>query len=158
MAQGVRPTETSATLYKDKFSADKSAGQQSVTVKSKDPDLQFVPLLVKHMTLAIYKNKYGGEKANKKDDVQHGKAPPMAKNFKEAFTIARGMLADYRHLTPGSRHGPIGKINLTGSGRVLESNHRREAGGGKKTKEFDLLYEKYLAEKPKAPQEKRGGA
>lgn len=151
------PSEKAETSGKGLFSAAKSAGQQTVVVKAKDPDLQFIPALVKHMTLAVYENKFGGSKANQRDEVPHGKPPPGAKNFKEAFAIARSRLVTYKHLTPGSLNGPIGKINLTSSGRNLDSNHRREAGGGKKTARFDLLYEKFIAKKPTAVSEKRGG-
>lgn len=146
------PSEKSDTAGKPTFSTGKSAGQQSVTVKPKDPDLQFIPTLVKHMTLAIFKNKFGGSTdgmggggLNTLEGDRSSKAAPSPNNFKTAFAIARGLLADYKHLTPGSKNGPIGKINLTGSGRLLESKHRREQGSGKKSAVFDLLYMKHLA-------------
>jgi hypothetical protein len=152
------PSEKAPTVGKGKFAAAKSAAQQTVVPKAKDPDLQFVPALVKHMTLAVYENKFGGSKVNQRDETTHGKAPPGAKNFKEAFAIARSRLVTYKHLTPGSLNGPIGKINLTSSGRLLDNNHRREAGGGKKTARFDALYERFIAPKPTSVPEKRGGA
>jgi hypothetical protein len=148
------PSEKAATAGKPTFSASKSAGQQTVVTKSKDPDLAFVPALVKHMTLAIYQHKFGGSAINEADEIKHGKAPTGGKNFATAFAIARGLLADNRHLTPGSRHGAIGKINLTSSGRLLDSKHRREPGGGKKTATFDNLYMRFLAPPIGKPSEK----
>lgn len=159
------PSEKPATAGKSTFAAEKSSAEQTVVPKTKDPDLAFIPAVVKHMTLAIYDHKYngsgdgvGGPGLNSLDSTRSAKAPATGKNFKEAFAIARGQLADYKHLTPGSKNGPIGRIQLTGSGRQLESKHRREAGGGKKSARFDMLYEKYLAPKPTASQEKREGA
>lgn len=148
------PSEKAATVGKPTFSASKSAGQQTTVAKAKDPDLKYVPALVKHMTLAIYANKFGGSSVNEADEFKHGKAPVGAKNFIEAFAIARGLLADYRHLTPGSRHGAIGKINLTSSGRLLDSKHRREPGGGKKSMRFDALYMRFIAPPVQKPSEK----
>ena len=148
------PSEKAATAGKPTFSTGKSAGQQTVVPKSKDPDLAFVPALVKHMTLAIYANKFGGSAMNEADEMKHGKAPTGGKNFATAFAIARGLLADHRHLTPGSRHGAIGKINLTSSGRILDSKHRREQGGGKKSARFDSLYMRFLAPPVGKPSEK----
>jgi hypothetical protein len=146
------PSEKSDTAGKPTFSTGKSAGQQSVPVKAKDPDLQFIPALVKHMALAIYKNKYGGSSdgqagggLNTLEGDRTSKAAPTGKNFKEAFAIARGLLTDYKHLTSGSKNGPVGKINLTSSGRIFESKHRREQGSGKKSAAFDALYMKYIA-------------
>lgn len=146
------PSEKPDTAGKPTFSTGKSAGQQSITIKAKDPDLQFVPVLVKHMALAIYKNKFGGSSdgqggggLNTLEGDRTSKAAPTGKNFKESFAIARGLLADYKHLTPGSKNGPIGKIHLTTSGRLFESKHRREQGSGKKSAAFDALYMKFIA-------------
>lgn len=156
------PSEKADTVGQKTFAAPKSAGQQAPSGPSKNLDLLSIPILLKHMTLAIYEHKFGGaDGLNTMDATRASKPPPRASNFAEAFAIARGRLVEYRHLTPGSLKGPIGKITLTGSGRQLESHHRREAGGGKKTKRFDLLYTKFLMPKPTvAPTvpEKRGGA
>lgn len=158
------PSEKADTVGQKTFAAPKSAGQQA-PVKSKDLDLQAIPIVLKHMTLAVYEHKFGSADGktglNTMDATRASKGPQRKSNFSEAFTIARARLVEYGHLTPGSLNGPVGKISLTGSGRQIESKHRREAGGGKKTKRFDLLYERFLAVKPTveptAP-EKRGGA
>lgn len=156
------PSEKADTVGKKTFAAVKSAGQTAVSKATKNLDLLVIPILVKHMTLAIYDHKFGGVDGktglNTLDAQRVSKAPAGRSNFEEAFNIARGRLVDYRHLAPGSVNGPVGKITLTGSGRKLEGEHKREAGGGKKTKRFDELYGKYLTPKPQTVPEKRGGA
>lgn len=154
------PSEKAATAGKKSFAA-KSAGTQAPSSK-KNLDLQIIPALLKHMTLAVYDHKFGGVDGktglNTLDATRTSKAPQRGSNFEEAFAIARSRLVEYKHLTPGSLDGPVGKITLTGSGRSLDANHRREAGGGKKTQRFDVLYAKYLTPKPTGADEKRGGA
>lgn len=153
------PSEKPATAGQKTFSAPKNAGQQASPVKSKNLDLQVIPLLVKHMTLAIYDHKFGGVDGrtdlNTKDADRTSKSPKRRSNFAEAFAIARGRLVDFRHLSPSSKEGPVGKITLTSSGRQLDMNHKREAGGAKKTKRFDMLYEKYMTPHPVSVPEKR---
>jgi hypothetical protein len=121
------------------------------------------------MTLAIYANKFdgssdgmGGGGLNTLEGDRTSKQAPTGKNFKEAFAIARGMLTDYKHLTPASKHGAIGKIHLTGSGRQLELKHRREQSSLKKSARFDMLYMKYIAtpsgDKPSDKAKEKGAA
>jgi hypothetical protein len=153
------PSEKSATAGKSTFAAPKSAAQ-TAQPKTKNLDLLVIPVVVKHMTLKIYDHKFNGTDAGltAQGAERAAKPAPRKSNFEEAFNMARGWLVTYRHLTPGSRNGPVGKITLTATGRRIESEHRREAGGDKKTKRFNLLYEKFLSPKPTSVPEKRGGA
>ncbi len=111
---------------------------------NKNLDLQAIPVVLKHMTLAIYENKFGSAA---------GKS-----NFSESFLIARSRLTEYGHLTSTSIKGPVTKIQLTGSGKKFEADHRKEAGSKKKSAKFDVLYDQFIALKPKTVPEKRGGA
>ena len=87
-----------------------------------------VPILVKHMTVAIYK-KGGIDGSTKKD------------RFRSAWNIARARLTEYGFLAKGSEDGPASNIRLTGKGLQRESQHRNERGGAAKNTMFDLLYE-----------------
>lgn len=139
------------TTKKKTFAAVKSAGQQASAV-SRDFEVRFIPLLVKHMTLAIYAEKFGGvdgaSDLNTQGADRTSKAPERASNFATAFAIARGQLVKYRMLTPNSLNGPVGNIKLTGSGRQREMVHKKEAGSNTKTKKFDALYVKFISPKP----------
>lgn len=156
------PSEKADTVGKKTFAAPKSAGQQVPAGLRKNLDLISIPVVLKHMTLAVYDHKFGGTDGktglNTVDATRKAVGPKRGSNFAEAFAIARSRLVSYQHLTPGSLNGPVGKIQLTGSGKGFESQHRREAGSAKKTKRFDTLYVKFIQPQPSDPPEKRGGA
>lgn len=86
-----------------------------------------VPLLVKHMTMAILK-KGGIEGGTQKE------------RFISAWNIARFRLTQYGMLTSGSDKGPASNISLTGRGAKREVEHRREVGRSDKEQMFDSLF------------------
>lgn len=103
----------------------------------------YIPEILKHCTLAIFKD--GG----------FGGATPA--RFEKAFTIARARLVEYGFLVAGSDTGNVEKIRLTSKGNKRESYHRREMGGGMKSREFDKFFK--LIEQAVAPKaEKKPGA
>lgn len=87
-----------------------------------------IPVLVKHMTLAIF------------DDLQ---GSPKDR-FVNAFQIARGRLVQYRFLTAPSERCEHDKMVLTAKGLERNTKHLRETGHALKTKRFDLLYGLHL--------------
>lgn len=87
---------------------------------------QDIPILVKHMALAIFKS--GSLTGTVFDKAT------------SAFNIARHRLVEYGFLTKGSELGPPENIKLTGKGHKGEAKHRRESDARKKVKEWDKLY------------------
>lgn len=86
-----------------------------------------IPILVKHVALAVYKS--GDLKGNKFQKVL------------AAFDIARSRLVEYGFLTKTSNLGGPDNIKLTGKGHKREAYHRHEGGLGKvKTRHWDDLY------------------
>jgi hypothetical protein len=95
-----------------------------------------VPIIVKHMTMAIY-NKGGIDGSTSKE------------KFRSAWNIARARLTGYGHLTPGSDQGPGTRIRLTGKGRSRNVKHARENDNTSKNTSFDKLYEGILEDDKK---------
>ncbi len=87
-----------------------------------------VPIIVKHMTMAIY-DKGGIDGSTTKE------------KFQSAWNIARARLTEYGHLAPGSDQGPGSRIRLTGKGRSRNVKHWRENDNVRKNTAFDALYE-----------------
>lgn len=85
-----------------------------------------LPELLKHMALAIYRKGY----------VRGTKLQQLI----ESLNIARGQLAAWGYLTPGSAKGPLTNIKQTGAGAARSAKHRKEKGGALKTATFDHLY------------------
>lgn len=90
-----------------------------------------VPILVKHMTVAIFK-KGGIDGSTEKE------------RFISAWNIARARLTEYGFLAPGSDKGPEANIKLTGKGVKRETLHRREAERGPKDALFDKMFDVLL--------------
>jgi hypothetical protein len=86
-----------------------------------------VPLLVKHMTMAILK----------KGGIDGG---TQKEQFISAWNIARARLTQYGMLKGGSDKGPASTIVLTGRGEKREVVHRRESGRSNKEQMFDSLF------------------
>lgn len=86
-----------------------------------------VPLLVKHMTMAIFE-KGGIEGGTQKE------------KFISAWNIARARLTQYGMLAHGSDKGPASNISLTGKGTKREVVHQRETGRSNKEQMFDRLF------------------
>ena len=85
-----------------------------------------IPVLVKHVALAIYES----------GDV-HGE---KFKKIVTSLQIARGRLVEYGFLQPGSEHGPPDNIRMTVKGVRRNLKHVMESGGKKKTHRWDRLY------------------
>ena len=90
-----------------------------------------VPVFVKHVALAIYKDGYG-----------HGS---VEDRFYQAFDAARWKGVEWGYLREGSQYGPPENIKLTARGRGKETYHRRESDGAIKNKQFIALYERIEA-------------
>lgn len=86
-----------------------------------------IPILVKHMALAIYKDDY--LKGEKKVDRVY-----------QSLLIARSRLVEYGFLKPGSEQGGPENIKMTPRGARREQEHLREWGGKTRTKQWDQLY------------------
>ena len=86
-----------------------------------------VPVLVKHMTVAILK----------KGGVDGG---TQKEQFISAWNIARARRVEYGFLIGGSDKGPASNIKLTGKGRKREVMHQRESGRSQKENLFDSLF------------------
>lgn len=96
------------------------------------PRVAEIPLLVKHMTIAVLgKAKLPGDHVVR---------------FENAFKIARGRCVQYGLIGPDgeSDHERIG---LTAKGTEKELAHRRERGGHEKTELFDSLYTQFQMRK-----------
>jgi hypothetical protein len=95
-----------------------------------------IPTLVKHMTIAIYREgKIRGK--NQKD------------RFRQCFEIAKSRCVQYGFATV---HGPF-TMGLTGKGRAAELRHKAE--GRSKTVLFDTMYDQFDLEGKKAAFEKK---
>lgn len=96
-----------------------------------------IPLLVKHMTVAVF------DKEHLSDD--------RIEKFRQAFAIARSRCAKYGLIGADGIEGAVENIALTAKGSAKESAHRREQGA--KSELFDSLLEllqgRELAEKAK---------
>lgn len=85
-----------------------------------------VPVLVKHMAVAIYRSGWGtGGKEQR---------------FYHSLVAARTRLVEYGHLRKGSQYGPPVNIKLTGKGRKANREHLHESDAGPKNKLFNMLY------------------
>jgi len=78
-----------------------------------------LPVVFKHMALAIYRKNSGAE----------------GKRFVDAFEAAKGCLIRNQHITAA--------LQLTSAGRKLERLHAVEIGAARKAKDFDQLWAKY---------------
>lgn len=87
-----------------------------------------LPVLVRHMVLAVYKNKGTGAKA-----------------FFAAMDITRGKLVEYGYLTPPSEKGPLERLRLTSKGIRKNAEHMQDKGRARKAAAFKILYEKHRA-------------
>jgi hypothetical protein len=85
-----------------------------------------IPVLVKHMALAIYEKEY--VKGSKITRIVH------------SMNIARGRLVEYGFLYPGSEHGPPSNIRLTLKGHKQNNKHIRELASKWTTAKWDKLY------------------
>lgn len=89
-----------------------------------------VPVLVKHVTLAIYKDgKLSG---------------PRRERFQQAYAMACSTLAKQGYLT-----GNTDRVELTSQGRSRDRTHQRERGASGKRMMFDRLYAETFLEKGK---------
>jgi hypothetical protein len=96
-------------------------------------DYKSVPTLLKHCTVAIYKE---------------GKLPGSDKDrFLAAWRIARSQLTKYGYLAHGSEDGPVTNIKFTHKGAAKTRPHNHE--GLKKNKLFDSM--SYLLEEHDNP-------
>jgi hypothetical protein len=86
-----------------------------------------VPLLVKHMTMAILR----------KGGIDGG---TQKEQFISAWNIARARLTQYGMLSQGSDKGPASNIRLASRGIKRETEHRRETGRSSKEQMFDSLF------------------
>lgn len=87
-----------------------------------------VPILVKHCTVAIFKEGTGVQGSTKQE------------RFVSSLKIARKRLEEYGFLAKGSEKGDANDIELTGKGRMSESLHRREKDAKRKNALFDKLF------------------
>lgn len=87
-----------------------------------------VPILVKHCTVAIFKEGKGIQGSTKPE------------RFKSSLAVARFRLVEYGYLMKGSDKGDANDIRLTAKGRVKEVAHTRERGGRGKNTLFDKMY------------------
>jgi hypothetical protein len=85
-----------------------------------------IPILVKHMTVAIFKRSYV--------------VGTKIEQIMGCFDIARHQLVKFGMLREGSEIGGPENIKLTAKGRRREVVHRTERGGKQKTVLFDKLY------------------
>lgn len=86
-----------------------------------------IPVLVKHMALAIYES---------------GDIPgPKLQVIQRSLLIARHRLVQYGFLLPGSEVGGTENIRMTGKGLQRNAVHIRELGSKGTTKRWDQLYE-----------------
>ena len=97
-----------------------------------------VPILVKHTTVAIFKDGKGLRGSTKSE------------RFLSALKIARFRLEEYGFLAKGSEKGDANDIVLTSKGRMSESLHRREPGRKKKESLFDKMFKILKDEELKA--------
>lgn len=87
-----------------------------------------LPLLLRHMVLAIYKKKGRGAAA-----------------FSAAMDIARSQLVLYGYLTKPSAEGPLSRVRLTSKGTRKDAEHRADKGRARKVQAFKTLYDKHRA-------------
>lgn len=85
-----------------------------------------IPILVKHVTLAIYRE--GGLHASWRE------------KFRKSLDIARARLVEYGFLRNGSEEGPVENIVLTAKGLRQDHQHRREHDMARKNRDFDRYY------------------
>ena len=85
-----------------------------------------IPVLVKHVALAIYRE--GG---------LHAAWRPK---LRMALDIARSRLVEYGLLMEGSQNGDVENIRLTAKGQKRDREHRRENDAHRKSREFDRLF------------------
>jgi hypothetical protein len=85
-----------------------------------------IPILVKHMALAIFKRNYV--------------VGTKVEQIMGCFDIARHQLVKFGMLREGSEIGGPESIKLTAKGRKKEALHKTERGGSRKTALFDKLY------------------
>jgi len=94
-----------------------------------------IPLLVKHMTVAVYRSaKLSGTELER---------------FEHAFKIARGRCVQYGLIGPDGEADPE-RIGLTAKGSAREVVHLRERDGASKTALFDQLHAAHHALKKSA--------
>jgi hypothetical protein len=87
-----------------------------------------LPLMLRHMALAIYEKKGSGAKA-----------------FFAAMDISRAKLVEYGYLTPPSEKGPLERIRMTAKGLRKNAEHQRDKARARKVLAFKALYEKHRA-------------
>jgi hypothetical protein len=88
-----------------------------------------VPILVKHCTVAIFKEGKGVRGSTKQA------------RFDSSLKIARARLEEYGFLAKGSEKGDANDIQLTSKGRKKEALHRRERDRKRKEALFDKLFQ-----------------
>jgi len=86
-----------------------------------------VPVIVKHMTVAIMKKGY---------------------SFDVALEIARARLMEWGYLHRGADQGDANSIRLTSKGVKKNQTHLRESGGLRKSMTFDKLFESVQQPEP----------
>lgn len=91
-----------------------------------------IPVLLKHVSLAIYKNGYGSGSKEQR--------------FWHCFDAARWRLVEWGYLAKGSQKGPVTDMRLTAKGRVKNAEHMREPGRAAKAALFLELYERIITE------------
>lgn len=86
-----------------------------------------LPVVFRHMVVAIFANQKGSE----------------GKRFTDAVGIARWSLVNTDHMTSGAKSGWLGDMVLTSKGRKTNAEHSSESGRAMKEATFKRLYNKY---------------